>query len=401
MGKFLTCKPFNKRAAYNTIKKAWGLHDGVQIIEVGPNLFQFKFHTEFDLERVLKGGPWSFDNQALLLARWQKGMTAKNVKFETISLWVQIWGAPFDMVSPKMAAEMGRRLGIVEEVERKQKNEMQNLFMRVKVALPISKPIRRGGFIAGSEGGRTWVTHRYERLPIFCHYCGLLGHDVRHCAGFFAASKTGGEVDCQYGEWLKSMGAHSWSPPKSGQGRSIRRAEAEEEESYRGRKQQTQVAAEDAASADKKGNDLRNNKDGEIPVTAADSPEVNACMIKGDVTVTKLMASTCMEGNSVGPGGAEAKDVLDSNGEHGLGKTQIGPSKPRPKWTRLLRMDCGPVEETKGELVKHLGKRSVSAIMEEENANNIGMHGSKRGKTQNDLEVFAEARVLEHPCQSQ
>ena len=198
--KFLTCKPFNKRAAYNTIKKAWGLHDGVQIIEVGPNLFQFKFHTEFDLERVLKGGPWSFDNQALMLRRWQKGMTAKNVKFETVSLWVQIWGAPFDMVSPKVAAEVGRRLGVVEEVERKQKHEMQNLFMRVKVALPISKPIQRGGFIAGSEGGRTWVTYRYERLPILCHYCGLLGHDVRHCAGFFATSKNGGEVDCQYGE---------------------------------------------------------------------------------------------------------------------------------------------------------------------------------------------------------
>ena len=231
--KFLTCKPFNKREAYNTIKKAWGLHDGAQIIEVGLNLFQFKFHAEFDLERVLKGGPWSFDNQALMLRRWQKGMTAKNVKFETLSLWVQIWGAPFDMVSPKVVAEVGRRLGVVEEVERKQKQELQNLFIRVKVALPI----QRGGFIVGSEGGYTWVTYRYERLPMFCHYCGLLGHDVCHCTGFFAASKNGGEVDCQYGEWLKSMGAHSWFPPKGGHGRSTYRAEGAEEVPYRDRKQ--------------------------------------------------------------------------------------------------------------------------------------------------------------------
>ena len=216
IGKFLTCKPFNKRAAYNTLKKVWGLHNGIQIMEVGPNLFQFKFHTEFDMERVLKGGPWSFDNQALMLRRWQKVMIAKNVKFESVSLWFQIWGAPFDMVSPKVVAEVGRRLGVVEEVERRQKQEHQNLFMRVKVALQIAKPIQRGGFIVGSEGGCTWVTYRYERLPMFCHYCGLLGHDVRHCAGFFAASKNGGEVECQYGEWLKSMGAHSWSPPKGG-----------------------------------------------------------------------------------------------------------------------------------------------------------------------------------------
>ena len=42
IGKFLTCKPFNKRAAQNILKKAWGLENRVQIVEVGLNLFQFK-----------------------------------------------------------------------------------------------------------------------------------------------------------------------------------------------------------------------------------------------------------------------------------------------------------------------------------------------------------------------
>lgn len=32
IGKFLTCKPFNKRAAQNTLKKAWGLEESVQIV---------------------------------------------------------------------------------------------------------------------------------------------------------------------------------------------------------------------------------------------------------------------------------------------------------------------------------------------------------------------------------
>ena len=107
VGKFLTCKPFNKRAAQNTLKKAWGLEEGVQILEVGSNLFQFKFNTEFDLERVLRGGLWTFINQALMLRKWQRGMTASNVKFEMASLWVQIWDAPFDMVSPSVAERVG------------------------------------------------------------------------------------------------------------------------------------------------------------------------------------------------------------------------------------------------------------------------------------------------------
>ena len=54
IGKFLTCKPFNKLAVKNTIRKAWGLDDSMQILEVGPNLFQFKFQSEFEMDRILR-----------------------------------------------------------------------------------------------------------------------------------------------------------------------------------------------------------------------------------------------------------------------------------------------------------------------------------------------------------
>ena len=55
------------------------------------------------------------------------------------------------MISPKVAVEVGSRLGVVAEVEKRQKAEAQCMFMRVRVAIPISKPIRRGSFVAGSD----------------------------------------------------------------------------------------------------------------------------------------------------------------------------------------------------------------------------------------------------------
>ena len=90
IGKLLTCQSFNKRATRGTLKRAWGLENQVQVVEVGANLFQFKFNSKFDMNRVLKGGPWTFDNQVLLLVHWKSGMTASNVKFESVSCWVQI-----------------------------------------------------------------------------------------------------------------------------------------------------------------------------------------------------------------------------------------------------------------------------------------------------------------------
>ena len=51
------------------------------------------------MDRIMKGGPWSFDNQLLLLQRWKKGMTVGNIQMESTSLWVQIWDAQFDIIS--------------------------------------------------------------------------------------------------------------------------------------------------------------------------------------------------------------------------------------------------------------------------------------------------------------
>ena len=73
-------------------------------------------------------------------------MTAKNVRFDSVSLWVQIWDAPFDKVSPIVAVEIGSRMGVVEEVEKRRRQDGKNLFMRVKVAIPIAKLVRRGDF---------------------------------------------------------------------------------------------------------------------------------------------------------------------------------------------------------------------------------------------------------------
>ena len=122
------------------------------VSEVGLNLFQFKFQTEFDMERILKEGSWVFDNQVLLLRHWEAGMTTKNVRFDSLPIWIQIWDAPFDMVCSQVTEEVRQRLGRVVEVERRRGHIVQNLFMRVKVANDLEKPLQRGGYLLDLGG---------------------------------------------------------------------------------------------------------------------------------------------------------------------------------------------------------------------------------------------------------
>ena len=184
------------------------MDEELQIVELGSNLFQFKFKSSFELDRVLKGGPWTFDNQALMLCRWQLGMTAANVKFDSIALWIQIWDAPFDMISPIVVAEIGNRLGEVVEVVKRRTHDTEFLYEGEGRA-PNVKANKTRAFIGGSKGLHTWVSFKYERLPMFCHFCGVLGHDLKHCAKHFAWMKNSKEVECQYGDWLRVNGGQN------------------------------------------------------------------------------------------------------------------------------------------------------------------------------------------------
>ena len=149
----------------------------MRIVEVGNNILQFKFSSKYQLEWVERCGPWSFNNNILLLCRWKKGLTSTNISFTHSPFWVQIWGLSFEHMSQEVGEEIGSKLGRFIEVDRHLWQSDQAKFMRVCVDLEIDKPLRRGAYIASSDGERLWLTFKYERLPIVCFICGKLGHD--------------------------------------------------------------------------------------------------------------------------------------------------------------------------------------------------------------------------------
>nr|POF08687.1 hypothetical protein CFP56_04806 [Quercus suber] len=94
-GRFLSERHQNQRALKNTLRSTWKMGFDLQIVDVGNNILQFKFSSEYQLKWVEKNGPWNFDNNLLLLCRWEKGLSTTNITF-TLPSWVQIWGLPFE-----------------------------------------------------------------------------------------------------------------------------------------------------------------------------------------------------------------------------------------------------------------------------------------------------------------
>ena len=153
----------------------------LRIVDVGSNILQFKFGSSYQRDWVENSGPWNFENNLLLLCRWKKGLTSANIVFSHSPFWVQLWGLPFELMSKEVGQDIGRSRGRFIEVDKRAGQVDQAKFIRIRVDLPIEKPLRRGGHVVSKDGEKYWVQFRYERLPTFCYLCGKLGHDDKHC----------------------------------------------------------------------------------------------------------------------------------------------------------------------------------------------------------------------------
>ena len=172
----------------------------MKIIDIGEGLFQFKFALESQLTWVMNNGPWSFDKNILVLHRWEIGMTASSVTFPILSIWIQIWGLPFDLLSEEVGWEIGNNMGRVVKVDTKAFTAEQARFIRVRMEIPLDKPIHRGGLVLNSEGNKTQIGFKYKRLVGLCFQCSRFGHKRKSCT----ASSDGHETEMPYGEWLRA-----------------------------------------------------------------------------------------------------------------------------------------------------------------------------------------------------
>ena len=94
-------------------------------------------------------------------------------------------------------------MGRFIELDKRANQSDQAKFMRIRVELPVDKPLRRGGNVVGMDGDKYWVHFKYERLPKFCFFYGKIGHDMKHCNVCLDRQN----VTPQYGEWLRVNGS--------------------------------------------------------------------------------------------------------------------------------------------------------------------------------------------------
>ena len=203
--KLQTNKAFNKEAFKATCGDLWHFNQSVTIREVGQNLFIAVFGSEDQSMTVLDKSPWSFDKKLILMKRFLDDSSPAIVTFSHSPSWIHIFNIPIKSMNNAVGTRIGNEMGELIMVDAPKSGLAWGFFLRVRVNIDITKPLIRGKMIQIDDLEVSWVTFKYEWLPIFSYRCGILGHQDRECPQLKKGCFSVDEDGFQFGPWLCSL----------------------------------------------------------------------------------------------------------------------------------------------------------------------------------------------------
>lgn len=117
-----------------TLKTVWTVKHGVDIINIGRNIFQFQFFHWRDKQKILMGQPWHFDRYPLLLEEVEKLVRPSDLIIYKLPMWVRFYDLPLKGRSnDENARVLGNKVGEFVEMLKVEKGSMEK-------SLRIRKP---------------------------------------------------------------------------------------------------------------------------------------------------------------------------------------------------------------------------------------------------------------------
>lgn len=202
IGRFLTDRNINFSAMQNVLASLWRPREGVEIRDIGGQRYSFVFYHKLDLQKVVEGGPWTFEQSTLVYRPLKTGEEPQSLQLNTMDIWVQIYDLPHGMVTEKVLQSIGNYIGEFNKTDPNNVTGGWKMYLRIRVTMDVRKPLKRRMKIKREGGDWGWINFKYERLATFCFVCGLLGHSDRECGVVYANPDK--VIDRAYGTWLRA-----------------------------------------------------------------------------------------------------------------------------------------------------------------------------------------------------
>lgn len=129
VGRLLTEKNVNVRALRSKIADVWKPSRGISIKEMNQGMFLFQFYRMEDVQWVLRGGPWTFDNATLDTI--PPGENPAEVKLWFPNIWIQIRNLPMGFMMESVGKQLGNFFGEFLKYDTKNNSAIWREYMRI------------------------------------------------------------------------------------------------------------------------------------------------------------------------------------------------------------------------------------------------------------------------------
>ncbi|KAK2382050.1 hypothetical protein QL285_069606 [Trifolium repens] len=192
VGRYLGDRSIHVNSMKVTMADVWRPVKGVKIKEAITGLFLFQFAHALDMEAVLQGGPWAFNNQMLIMERVQLGVQIENIPLHHVDFWVQVHNLPTCLMAERVGKTLANYIGSFVEYDKNNKGSFLREYMRIRVRVDIKQPLKKDSRVKSQGGNWCTVNFKYEKLGVFCFVCGLIGHGENRCAVRFSMAEDDG-----------------------------------------------------------------------------------------------------------------------------------------------------------------------------------------------------------------
>lgn len=190
------------RALFENIQEGWRLKEDLDYSYQGENKYLVHYGCETDMSRVMRGGPWQYEFNPLIIEAYDGMKKVSDYKLDSIRIWVRILDIPrnwrTEPVVKALCAKLGQFLQADLDVDGAN-------YVRVGVALPVTKPLERAVAMFAKlkeQKNKVEFEIQYEKLLDFFYTCGYLGHKEKSCGmtlkGGLPNGKYNGKLRCSH-----------------------------------------------------------------------------------------------------------------------------------------------------------------------------------------------------------
>ncbi|KAK6153100.1 hypothetical protein DH2020_012739 [Rehmannia glutinosa] len=202
VGRVLSQRIINFDSISSMFKRLWNPRHGMSCKPLGDNTVLFQFRNQVDKMKTLADSPWPFDKSLLALTEARVSQVGSKLTVTTCPFWFQLHDVPIGLMNKAFATTTGNLIGTFMNVDSDSEGSSIGRYLRIRVILDITKPLRR--VIKTTLHDQEYLLPlKYERLPNFCYYCGIIGHGDRECeARILNLPEHASEP--LYGAWLRA-----------------------------------------------------------------------------------------------------------------------------------------------------------------------------------------------------